>query len=71
MQFHCENICVFKDSGFLIVVALAHHLITRSLEKGLKIGVQDVPRRFQTTLPSHLRLGSASVTGLEGFWSPK
>ena len=41
------------------------------LKEGFKIGVQDVARRFQTSLPSHFRLGSASVTGVERFWTPK
>ena len=35
MKFHYENICVFKDYGFLTVICFAHHVITLSLKKNL------------------------------------
>ena len=49
MQFHCENNDLFKDSDFLTVVVLSHHLITQTLETCLE---NRSPRR-STTLPTH------------------
>ena len=71
MHFHRENTGVFKDSDCLTVVVCLIILSRRLLKKVLKIGLQDVPRRFQTTLPSHLPFGSVPMTGLERFWTPK
>ena len=56
MHFYCENTCVFKDSDFLTVVAWAHHLITRSLEKRLEKRCPRCP----TTLPNDLSKSLAS-----------
>ena len=57
MQFHCENTGVFKDSDFLTIVVLLHHLITQTLEKSLE---NRCPRR-PATLPN---LSSKSLA----FW---
>ena len=54
------------------LLSLGLIILSRGVSKeGFKIGVQDVARRFQSTLPSHFRLGSTSVTDLERFWTPK
>ena len=64
MQFHCENTCVFKDSDFLTVVVLAHHLITRSLEKR----IENRYPRCPTTLSNHSSKSLASWKRLcDGF----
>ena len=64
MQFHYENKGVFKDSDFLTVVVLAHHLITRSLEKS----VENHCPRCPTTLPNHSPKSLASWKRLcDGF----
>ena len=71
MQSDWENAGVFKDSGFVTVVVFASHLSSRRLKKHSKIGVQDGPKPFQNVLRYQVRVGSASGTGLEGFWTPK
>ena len=40
-------------------------------KKAFKICFRDVPKPFQKALRIQLRVGSASVTGLERFWTPK
>ena len=40
-------------------------------KKACKIRVRDAPKPFQEALRIQLRLGSASSTGLERFWTPK
>ena len=51
----------------LLLIILAHE----DLKKHSKIGVQDGPKPFQNALRYQVRVGSASGTGLEGFWIPK
>ena len=60
MQFHSENTSVFKDSDFLTVVVLSHHLITQTLENSL---ANRCPRR-PTTLPNQY---SKSLAKLKAF----
>ena len=40
-------------------------------KQGFKIRLRDAPKPFQKALRNQLRLASASVTGLERFWTPK
>ena len=71
MQSDCKKRGVFKDFDFVALVAFACHHSSRRLQKPLKIGVQDVPKPVQNALRYRLRVGSASITALERFWTPK
>jgi len=71
LQSDFENTGVFKDFGLVTVVGIAIILAHEGLQKHFKIGVQDVPKPCQNALRYQLHVGSASITALEGFWSPK
>ena len=56
MQSDCKNTGVFKDSCFLMLLALAHHPITRRLQKSLqKQSLRDpktIPKSASTSVAS-------------------
>ena len=66
-----------KTQVFLKILTLPFfwrkHIIpsTGDFKKAFKIRFGDVPKPLQKALRIQLRLGSASVTGLERFWTPK
>ena len=59
---------IFTSSFLSHLFAILAH---EGLEHHFKLGVQDIPKPFQNTLRSYIRLGNASGTASERFWTPK
>ena len=66
-----------KTQVFLKILTLPFfwrkHIIPSigDLKKAFKLRLKGIPKTSQMALPIQLRVGSASVTGLERFWAPK
>ena len=62
MQSDCKNTGVFKDSRFVMLLAFAHHPITRRLQKNL----QNLSLRGPKTFPKSALNSVASWKNLRG-----